>query len=134
VKKKKKKKREVKRKKKERKEKEGEGRKKFKKPKLAPCSHQPTRLLLPSSRLPPDAPPAITIPTRQLVSSCHRHNSFLTHLLPSPGPGSSLWTPGAQTSHSCRSVFSNVSVAASSAMYSSLAPTLEESPRPITNN
>jgi hypothetical protein len=52
-------------------------------PKLAPYSHQPTRLLLPSSRLLPDVPLAITTPTSQPVSSCHRQNSSLMHLLPS---------------------------------------------------
>jgi hypothetical protein len=37
----------------------------------------------------------------------------LTHLLPAAGPGSGLWTSGTQTSHSCRGVFSKVSVAGS---------------------
>jgi hypothetical protein len=42
--------------------------------------------------LPPanSSPPTITTPTRQPVSSCHRQNSPLTHLLPSAGPGSGL--------------------------------------------
>jgi hypothetical protein len=74
----------------EKKGKKGKGQRRAKKkcPKLAPYSHQPTRLLLPSSRLLPDVPLAITTPTSQPVSSCHRQNSSLMHLLPSPGPGS----------------------------------------------
>jgi hypothetical protein len=75
---------------------------------LAPYSHQPTRLLLPSSRLLPVAPLAITTPTRQPVSSGHRQNSSLTHLLPAPGPGSGPWTSRVQTT-----LFSDVSVAGS---------------------
>jgi hypothetical protein len=46
---------------------------------LAPYSHQPTRLLLSSSRLLPDAPLAITTPTRQPVSSCHHQDLALAH-------------------------------------------------------
>jgi hypothetical protein len=67
--------REVRRENRKERKKEGEGPKK-KTPTLAPYSHQPTRLLLPSP-LPP-------------VSSCDRQNSSLTHLLPSAGPGSGL--------------------------------------------
>jgi hypothetical protein len=95
-------------KKKERKEKWKRRPKKKNSPKLAPYSHQPTRLLLPSSRLLPVAPLAITTPTRQPVSSGHRQNSSLTHLLPAPGPGSGSWTSGVQTT-----LFSDVSVAGS---------------------
>jgi hypothetical protein len=49
----------------QRKEKARKKKKKKEKPKLAPYSHHRTRLLLPSSRLLPDAPPAVTTPTRQ---------------------------------------------------------------------
>ncbi len=74
-------------------------------------------LLPPADSSPPaivETPPwRVTNPTRQPVSSCHRQNSSLTPPPAIPGPGSGPWTSGAQTSHSCRGIFSDVSVAGS---------------------
>jgi hypothetical protein len=61
--------------------------KKGKRKEKAPKKISQIGTLLPPADL---SPPAITTPTRQPVSSCHRQNSSLTHLLPSAGPGSGL--------------------------------------------
>jgi hypothetical protein len=99
----------------------------------------------PPKKIPPNWHPT---PTSRLVPSCHRQDSFLKRLLPSPLPPvnpspaidktlpwrTSCHPQDLALAHEPLELRLATRVAASSAMCPSLAPTLDEGPRPITNN